>query len=190
MSALAPVFDIEMAIRNAGTPVLSGPACECHTGMDIRGRCCPLKDPRRFARCRARVDTFYFCIKNDYDTYKLIQDCYGGRQGKYNIIFQLAKNSPYGLTFWAGEEKDLIELIEEDEMNEGDFNCHYCDEFVPLKEQTEGAGGTYNFDTDEPVCGRCCPEKLCGSCDCWIDKDEEPDLKAPMCGECVEWVKE
>ena len=47
--------------------------CKCHDGMDIRGRCDYIYEKKAFLKCPARVDTAYFCLMNDWETYDKLQ---------------------------------------------------------------------------------------------------------------------
>ncbi len=53
--------------------VVKSNLCKCHDGMDIRGRCDYIYDKKAFLKCPARVDTAYFCLMNDWETYDKLQ---------------------------------------------------------------------------------------------------------------------
>ena len=48
-------------------------SCKCHDGMDIRGRCDYVRNKKAFLKCPARVDTAYFQMMNDWETYNKLQ---------------------------------------------------------------------------------------------------------------------
>lgn len=48
--------------------------CDCHSNMDIRGRCCPIYYPAAYKKCGARVDTAYFHLTNDCESIRLIEE--------------------------------------------------------------------------------------------------------------------
>jgi hypothetical protein len=43
--------------------------------MDIRARCDYTYNPKEWKVCPAKIDTALFHIENDYDCYKLIDEC-------------------------------------------------------------------------------------------------------------------
>jgi len=47
--------------------------CNCNTQMDIRGRCCPYNNKKKFLNCRAMLDTAFFHFENDYDIYRQLE---------------------------------------------------------------------------------------------------------------------
>jgi hypothetical protein len=56
--------------------------CNCNSGMDIRGRCGFIRNGKAFRKCRARVNTAYFHLENDYETYKKLEKSKTKKQTK------------------------------------------------------------------------------------------------------------
>jgi hypothetical protein len=63
--------------------------CNCHSGMDIRERCCPIYYHADYKRCVARVDTAYFHLTNDYETYIKLEKCKTKKQKEKAIVSYL-----------------------------------------------------------------------------------------------------
>lgn len=47
--------------------------CTCSRFIDIRGRCLPERNLKEWKKCKAKTDTTYWLMFNDYDIYKLIE---------------------------------------------------------------------------------------------------------------------
>ena len=122
--------------------------CNCQTYMDIRGRCDPILDPNTFTTCRARFDTAYFHISNDYAVYKRLEKC-KTRIEEHLIIKEVASNYPYNI-----EEKyfdRLLKCKERDEQGTGSYDCRECGYYVP-----------YDYEGEHPdkfMCINCYTDK-------------------------------
>ena len=89
--------------------------CNCNTHMDIRGRCDPKRDTEDFVNCRARVDTAYFHLMNEYDTYRAIES-HDDMNDKCNevIKFMAAK---YCIRITDRVKYEVIDLLRQDNEN-------------------------------------------------------------------------
>ena len=105
-----------------GTYENQPPNCKCHDGMDIRGRCCPVRDAVRFAVCPARIDTAWFYINNNHDEY--IQVAYEEIQDRDKCIINAKRiaKSIYGLCSDLDLEL-LVELMEQDWKDNRSCRC-------------------------------------------------------------------
>jgi hypothetical protein len=139
--------------------------CKCNSTFDIRCLCCPVKSHKQFQNCPERFKLTYECIKNDYDKYKDI-DASFTRQDKHNKIFQYARDEPYFLTD-DDLEDELLYLIEQDEENEEQYLCYYCDDFVSNAEEQDGA----EWNDDRMVCCSCISDHKCEECEEFYEKD-------------------
>lgn len=110
--------------------------CKCHDGMDIRGRCDPIRDAKQFSMCPARVDTTYFCIMNDCDKYQDIWSSVS-REEKHKKLFEYARAEPFllkdDITHSDSVLEEMLFLLfdEDDEEDEEDYesaNCEKCSE--------------------------------------------------------------
>lgn len=63
--------------------------CNCHSNMDIRGRCCPIYYPADYKKCGERVDTAHSHLINDYETYKKLETCKTKKQKEKVIVSYL-----------------------------------------------------------------------------------------------------
>ena len=163
------------------------PTCSCNTRMDIRGRCDPIRDAKRFSRCPARFDTTYFLINNDHSAYTDIQSC--SREGKHIKYMEYAKAEPYFLDLsYADDEDKILMLIEEDEENEEQYCCLNCDGFIPLADEDSAKW----CDSEERlVCYSCKDECFCAECDDYfaeedleyLNRDNEDTCK--YCCDCI-----
>lgn len=141
--------------------------CKCNTRMDIRGRCDPICSAKQFSKCPAKVDTAYFHITNDYDNWEVKRRDCRSRGDEQTLLRKVASAEPY---FLEGEElDDLIVLKEEDEENDGEFNCICCDNFVSYAEEQDEA----RMEDDKLVCGDCSAYHYCEECDCFYDDEED-----------------
>lgn len=63
--------------------------CNCHSNIDIRGRCCPIRNLKQFKKCGARVDTAHFHLTNDCETYTKLETCKTKKQKEKVIVSYL-----------------------------------------------------------------------------------------------------
>lgn len=163
--------------------------CKCNTRMDIRGRCCPVRSAKQFSNCPARFDTAYFSIKNDYEKYKQIEACCS-RGEQHSLIFQFCREEPYFLTDEPDLEDEVLELIEQDEENDGDqFCCVSCDGFIPYADEDNGKW----CDSEERwVCYSCKDDCFCAECEEYFPDEndleylnKEDDNCSKYCGDCI-----
>jgi hypothetical protein len=157
--------------------------CKCHDGMDIRGRCDPVLNAAKFANCPAKVDTAYwFLLNNDADTYnKFCLTTTMRREKRNEKAKEIARAAPYNLV--CDELNELEELFENDDRNDGDFDCVCCNEYVPLDYEDDA-----NWEDGWLVCRDCCETHYCQDCE-YFDKDDEIEKDEAgnrFCEECVE----
>jgi hypothetical protein len=89
--------------------------CTCSRFIDIRGRCLPNRNIKEWKKCKAKVDTTYWLMFNDYDIYKLIEE-YSIRDKK--VIDAVKKT--YNITNKQWEE--ILEIYENDEEQNKDID--------------------------------------------------------------------
>lgn len=63
--------------------------CNCNSNTDIRGRCDPILYPADYKKCGARVDTAYFHLENDCETYTKLEKCKTKKQKEKVIVSYL-----------------------------------------------------------------------------------------------------
>jgi hypothetical protein len=49
-------------------------SCNCTRFIDIWGRCLPVRNRKEWNRCKAKVDTVYWLMFNDYEIYNIIEE--------------------------------------------------------------------------------------------------------------------
>jgi len=82
--------------------------CFCNNNFDVRVRCCPINENRKFLKCEMRIDTMYFNITNGYDIYKkLNNNSYKKVITNYCLKYNMNK---YDI-------RDIIKYYEEDELS-------------------------------------------------------------------------
>lgn len=159
--------------------------CNCNSRMDIRGRCDPIKSAKQFAECSARVDTAYFHICNDYDKWEVPRRECWKRSQEHELLRKVASAEPYCLT--AYELDEILELKEQDEENEDEFNCLCCGNFVSCAEEEDEG----RYEGDDIICGDCVRNHYCDECDNFYE--DEGFLaeyeKRLCCEECIEELK-
>jgi hypothetical protein len=104
--------------------------CNCNSGMDIRGRCCPMRNLKEFKKCGARVETAYFHMMNDCETYREINSKKTNKQkekvmisylhNKLKIIPSVEKYKII-IHYWEQDEERKKEEEKEDEDNENNL---------------------------------------------------------------------
>jgi hypothetical protein len=83
---------------------MSSSNCGCKSSMDIRGRCCPYRNNKKFLECPARIDTAFFHFNNDSEIYReLEKDDYS----EYKIIISKFLKS-IKIKYW----KDTMDFTE------------------------------------------------------------------------------
>jgi hypothetical protein len=156
--------------------------CKCHSNMDIRGRCDPVRSAPSFAKCRARVDTTLFHIQNDYEFHKDIEGLC--RKSIHERYKEYASVEPYCLT--SDEQHELIELLEQDEEENEEYQCCKCNTFIPLAKEPD----TFTDDEDRLICQKCSVDYVCNYC-CEYHNDTD-DLESlneynneKFCKDCI-----
>lgn len=159
--------------------------CNCNSRMDIRGRCDPIKSAKQFAECSARVDTAYFHISNDYDKWEVPRRECWKRSQEHELLRKVASAEPYCLTTYELDE--ILELKEQEEENEDEFNCLCCGNFVSCAEEEDEG----RYEGDDIICGDCVRNHYCDECDNFYE--DEGFLaeyeKRLCCEECIEELK-
>jgi len=159
-------------------------ACKCNNGMDIRGRCDPIRSAKQFSTCPARVDTAYFHINNDFEKYNDIQASFT-RADKHKKYYAYMREEPFFLKDHPSHSDShldelILELIEADEENEEQYLCCYCDTFVNLGDEEDQA----EWNDDRLVCGDCVSDHKCEECSEFFDEDLEEVGDKLCCGDC------
>lgn len=159
--------------------------CNCNSRMDIRGRCDPIKSAKQFAECSARVDTAYFHICNDYDKWEVPRRECWKRSQEHELLRKVASAEPYCLT--AYELDEILELKEQDEENEDEFNCLCCGNFVSCAEEEDEG----RYEGDDIICGDCVRNHYCDECDNFYEDQGflAEYEKRLCCEECIEELK-
>ena len=78
--------------------------CGCKSSMDIRGRCCPYRNNKKFLECPARLDTALFHFENDSEICKELEK---DDNGEYKIIISKFLKS-IKIKYW----KDTMDFTE------------------------------------------------------------------------------
>ena len=85
---------------------MSSSNCGCKSNMDIRVRCCPYKNNKKFLECPARIDTALFHFENNYEISKeLEKDDYS----EYKIIISKFLKT-IKIKYWKDTE-DFTEMF-------------------------------------------------------------------------------
>jgi hypothetical protein len=85
---------------------MSSSKCNCDLNMDIRGRCCPYKNNKKFLECPARLDTALFHFENDSEICKELEK---DDNGEYKIIISKFLKS-IKIKYWKDTE-DFINMF-------------------------------------------------------------------------------
>jgi molecular chaperone GrpE (heat shock protein) len=117
-------------------------SCKCNTHMDIRGRCGFINNGKGFRKCRARVNTGYFHLTNDYETYKKLEKSKTEKQKK-EIIRKFCHDI-LGLISLDDKNK-IFEMYKLENKIE---SCECCDKPFnhPTKRNAECCDCVYNDD--------------------------------------------
>jgi hypothetical protein len=120
--------------------------------MDIRARCCPMRNLKQFKNCGARVNTAYFHMMNDCETYREINSKKTNKQKEKVMVSYLH----HKLKIIPCVEKDKViayywEQDEDEEEDEIIETCSVCN----IKKKI-----------DDIVCIQFKPIKVWKCCDC------------------------
>ena len=85
--------------------------CRCNTHMDIRGRCLPNRELKKFSVCPARIDTALWLMQNEYEFYRNIESKIT-KKDKHKVVKRWAKKE---YKFNDRDVEELIELYDEEE---------------------------------------------------------------------------
>lgn len=80
--------------------------CGCKSNMDIRGRCCPYYNNKKFLECPARIDTALIHFENNYEISKELEK---GNYSEYKIIIKKFLKT-IKIKYWKDTE-DFIEMF-------------------------------------------------------------------------------
>jgi hypothetical protein len=80
--------------------------CGCKSSMDIRGRCCPYKNNKKFLECPARLDTALFHFENDSEICRELEK---DDNSEYKIIISKFLKS-IKIKYWKDTE-DFINMF-------------------------------------------------------------------------------
>jgi hypothetical protein len=95
--------------------------------MDIRGRCCPYKNNKKFLECPARIDTALFHFENNYEISKELED--DNYSEYYKIIKKFLKTIK--IKYWKDTEDFIKKFIES--VEDGKWNTEKIDAIKELE---------------------------------------------------------
>jgi hypothetical protein len=158
--------------------------------MDIRGRCCPIRDAKQFSMCPARVDTTYFCIMNDCDKYQDIWSS-SSREEKHKKLLEYAIAEPFLLKDDPSHSDSVLEEMlfllfdEDDEEDYESANCEKCCENylldkLEVKDEKFYCRVCFEEEDNRECCENCHEKTSCAE---WIDYIGNNIL---YCDECYE----